>query len=259
MEMELLRLNNESSSEERSEEDEDKIVFLSERKPAAKQLKKELTLFNSISLVVSQIIGAGIFIAPTRALQHSGSIGLTLTFWVLGGLVSIGGGLAYIELGTMIRNSGGEYAYLREGFTFRKNSQLCTVIGNTLGFMFSWTYNIIVRPGSSAVIMLTFGRYFAQAVAGGSTPPESAVKLLAISGLSNYKITLYIIIILFITVVFITLINIYSVRLTAVFISFTAVVKVLALVSISAIGLWQLCKGGNYNAHFVGQCYNRSC
>ena len=148
------------------------------------KLQKELTVFNSIAIVVGEIIGSGIFISSTQVLQYSGSFGLTLIFWTLGGLISMGGGLAYIELGTMIKNSGGEYAYIREGFSFNKKRPAYVVFGTSLGFLYSWTYIMFIRPGSNAIITQAFSTYFATAVAGGDTPPEISVKLLAVSAIS---------------------------------------------------------------------------
>ena len=148
------------------------------------KLQKELTVFNSIAIVVGEIIGSGIFISSTQVLQYSGSFGLTLIFWTLGGLISMGGGLAYIELGTMIKNSGGEYAYIREGFSFNKKRPAYVVFATSLGFLYSWTYIMFIRPASNAIITQAFSTYFATAVAGGNTPPEISVKLLAVSAIS---------------------------------------------------------------------------
>ena len=144
------------------------------------KLQKELTVYNSIAIVIGQIIGSGIFISSTQVLQYSGSFGLTLIFWTLGGLIAMGGGLAYIELGTMIKSSGGEYAYIREGFSFNKKRPAYVVFGTSLGFLYSWTYILFLRPASNAIITQAFSTYFATAVAGGDSPPESSVKLLAI-------------------------------------------------------------------------------
>ena len=148
-------------------------------------LKKELNLLTTVALVIGKIIGSGIFITPSRVLKYSGSFGLALICWSIGGLVAIGGGLSYVELGTMIRNSGGEYAYLREAYSFNKKNKFFKVFSNVLGFLFSWSYFVFIRPGSNAVITLTFGRYLAQAIARGDEPPEASVKLLAAACISK--------------------------------------------------------------------------
>jgi amino acid transporter len=202
-------------------------------------LKKQLTLFNLISIIIGQIVGAGIFIAATRGLQYSGSFGLALVYWTIGGIIAIAGGLSYVELNTLIKNSGGEYAYLKEAYSF--NSTSFKALGNVLSFTYSWTSILIMRPASSAVVLLTFGQYFAQAVAMGATPVESAVKILAIAA-----------------IVFISVINMYSVRLTALFINVTTVFKIVALLFIGCLGLWELYKGehlDNFTNVFEGSSF----
>lgn len=149
-------------------------------------LRKELTLFSTVTFVIGKIIGSGIFITPSRVLRYSGSFGLTLILWSLGGLFAICGGLCYVELGNMIRNSGAEYAYLKESYSFKKNRKSSIVFGNLLGFLFSWSYSFFIRPSATAIIMLACGRYFAQAVAGGDTPPDVAVKLCSIAAFSKF-------------------------------------------------------------------------
>lgn len=153
---------------------------------SSSQLRKELTLLDTISLVISQTIGAGIFITATQVFRYSGSVGLTLIIWFVGGLLSFAGGLTFIELGLLIKTSGGEYDYLREGYTFSKNRPVFLFIGNILSFSFSWYTILITRPASIAITTLSFGQYLAQAIAGGATPPDTAVKLLAISAISEF-------------------------------------------------------------------------
>ena len=50
--------------------------------------------------------------------------------------------------------------------------------------------------------------------------------------------------IFFLPLVFITLLNVYSLKATTMFINITSVIKVLALLFITVLGIWQLIKGG---------------
>lgn len=55
---------------------------------------------------------SGIFISPSSILHHTGSVGLSLVVWVGSALISLIGALVYVELGTSIRKSGNDFAYL---------------------------------------------------------------------------------------------------------------------------------------------------
>ena len=67
-------------------------------------------------LVVSAVIGVGIFLTPgevARAVPHPG---LMLAAWVIGFLISVAGALANAELAAMFPRAGGDYVYLREAY-----------------------------------------------------------------------------------------------------------------------------------------------
>ena len=145
------------------------------------KLRKELTVFNAVTIVVGQIIGSGIFITPTIVLGYTGSFGLALICWTIGGVIAIGGGLSYAELGTLLKTSGGEYSMLREGYSFRKKHPAERLLGDLLGFLAVWCIIVLEKPGSLAVASLTAGKYLSQVIAGGDEPPDIAAKLLAIS------------------------------------------------------------------------------
>lgn len=52
-------------------------------------LKRNLGLMAAINIVISVMIGSGIFISPTAALKYSGSIGMCLIMWALCGVISL--------------------------------------------------------------------------------------------------------------------------------------------------------------------------
>jgi amino acid transporter len=73
--------------------------------------KKELSLFDSVCIIVGIIIGAGIFeITPTVASTMDGWKGI-MGIWLAGGLLALTGALCYAELATAYPHQGGDYVY----------------------------------------------------------------------------------------------------------------------------------------------------
>lgn len=136
-------------------------------------LKKNVTLINGIGLIVGTVIGSGIFVSPTSILEETNSIGASLLIWLGCGFIALFGSLCYAELGTFIKKSGGQYAYLMEAF------------GRVPAFLFAWTSVLIIRPASGAVIALTFAEYVAKPFYADSEAPTYLLKLLACSCLGK--------------------------------------------------------------------------
>lgn len=76
------------------------------------KLKRNLGIFDGVAMVVGLVVGSGIFVSPVGVLANSGSIGLSLIFWALGGVAAAIGSMSYVELGTTIQDSGGDYTYI---------------------------------------------------------------------------------------------------------------------------------------------------
>jgi L-type amino acid transporter 6 len=106
-----------------------------------------LTYLNGLALVIGLQFGAGIFSAPAVVSTHITSPFAGILIWLLGGLLVWTGASSFAELGTYIPQNGGIQEYLRASY------------GDFAGFMFSWIWISVVRPGSIAMIALIFAEH----------------------------------------------------------------------------------------------------
>lgn len=173
----------------------------------ATKLKRNLGLFDGVSIIVGIIVGSGIFVSPKGVLLYSGSIGLALIVWILSGLLSLIGALCYAELGTMIPQSGGDYAYI------------LTTFGPLPAFLYLWSALIIIMPAGNAITALTFSNYVLEPFYPECDPPDSAVRLLAA-----------------IIICLLTAVNCHNVKWTTRIQDVFSVTKILALVVIILAG-----------------------
>jgi amino acid transporter len=63
------------------------------------ELKKHIGVFGGTNLIISVIIGSGIFVSPKGVIREVKSIGLSLIIWIICGIISIFGAQTYAELG----------------------------------------------------------------------------------------------------------------------------------------------------------------
>jgi len=144
------------------------------------QFKKELNLLHMVGMVVGGIIGSGIFISPREVVVDVQSYGMALLVWFFAGLLAMGGGLCYSELGTMIKKSGGEFAFLKTAYSFSNRTSRHRVIGELVSFLFAWTNSLFGKPAASAIVLLTLGEYTIKAFQWYGEVSTTSTRLLAI-------------------------------------------------------------------------------
>ena len=76
--------------------------------------KSKLTLFDFTMIVVSLVIGMGIFRTPANVAKASPDTFLFFTAWIAGGLVAFCGALTYAEIGSRLPVTGGYYKVFAE-------------------------------------------------------------------------------------------------------------------------------------------------
>ena len=115
--------------------------------PKPLTLVRALGAWASGAIVVGTMIGTGIFLKPSEMAREGRFVSVVFAAWIVGAILSLFGALSYAELGAMIPEAGGEYAYLRRGF------------GPVWGFLFGWMHSIVGRPSSASSIAAGLVRF----------------------------------------------------------------------------------------------------
>ncbi|KAI8485526.1 hypothetical protein Bbelb_367200 [Branchiostoma belcheri] len=185
---------------------------------AGVRMKRQLTLTNGVATIMSIIIGSGIFLSPKGVLRATGSVGLSLIVWTLSGVLSLLGALCYVELGTTIPKSGGDYTYLHD------------IFGPWVAFVKIWQNFTIGGPCANAVVAITVAQYVLYPFFTPCPAPYLAVRLIAAVSLGLVGFA-----------------NCYSVRLAARMNNVLTFLKLGALGIIIVFGGIQLARGHTDN------------
>ena len=108
-----------------------------------KSSHQKIGLISATSLVVGNMIGAGVFVLPA-ALSKYGSIGLI--GWLISGFGAIILAIIFSSLSKIISDkSGGPYVYSKNGF------------GDFIGFLVAWGYWVCTWIGNGAIVISVIG------------------------------------------------------------------------------------------------------
>lgn len=168
------------------------------------RLRRELSVNDATMLVVSSVIGVGIFLTPGAVAELLPHPGLFLAVWFVGGLLSLAGALANAELGAMYPHAGGNYVYLREGFH------------PFAGFVAGWLGFFVIYAGTVATLAVGFAAALAPFVALDAS--QQMVVAVAVTVLTSW-------------------VNYLGVRTGATFNNVTAYLKMLAMLGLVVGGL----------------------
>ena len=128
-------------------------------------IKPKLGFFDLTMIIVSMVIGIGIFRNPSIIAQHAGNESVFFLAWILGAVVSICGALTFAEIGSRYPVAGGYY----------KLFSLC--YHPALAFMLIWTY-ILLNAGSTAAVAFIGAQYITPVIMPASLQNASGEKLM---------------------------------------------------------------------------------
>ena len=78
--------------------------------------KSKLGLFDFTMIVVSLVIGMGIFRTPVNVAQNSATVFIFFATWITGGIIALCGALSYAEIGSRLPVTGAYYKIFSYGY-----------------------------------------------------------------------------------------------------------------------------------------------
>ena len=111
-------------------------------------LKPKIGLRAATFLVVSVIIGSGVFKKIAPMAQELGSPWLIVLCWILAGFISLAGALSTAEMVSMFPNSGGEYYYFQK------------VYGRFFSFLYGWSSFTVIKTAAISALAYIFAESF---------------------------------------------------------------------------------------------------
>ncbi|MCC7010411.1 MAG: amino acid permease [Acidobacteria bacterium] len=115
-------------------------------------LSRRLGPVDAAAIVISNVIGGGIFFVPILVARLTPSAGAMLGVWLFGGLLAFAGAMAYAELATLRPRAGGEYVYLRDAY------------GSLAAFLSGWTSFVAGFSGAIAAGAVALADYIGRFV-----------------------------------------------------------------------------------------------
>ncbi|XP_075838193.1 b(0,+)-type amino acid transporter 1-like [Microtus pennsylvanicus] len=178
-------------------------------------LKREIGLWSAVSMTAGCMIGSGIFMSPQGVLVYMGSPGASLVVWATCGLLAMLGALCYAEMGSLVPETGGDYAYILRTF------------GSLPAFLVIYMFVLVARPAAITAVSLSFAEYaLAPFYPGCSSFPQITVKIVASS-----------------CILLLLLINFWSSRISTVVMNVCTAAKVFSLLVIVVGGTVVLAQG----------------
>jgi amino acid transporter len=168
------------------------------------ELPRTLGVWSAAAIVVGITIGSGIFRSPAGVAERVADPLLVLGLWAVGGLLTLCGALSLAELAAAMPETGGFYAFLREGW------------GRLAGFLFGWSQLVLIRASALGGIAIAFGEYALRTFGVDPVAHQWTARLVAAAALAFAAAT-----------------NIVGVNLGAVIVRLSTAAKFSALVAVA--------------------------
>lgn len=111
------------------------------------ELKRTLSLTDSVSLMFSSMVGSGVFFTTGFILNKVENPWLVITCWILGGIFAIAGAVTFAYPAVIFPEAGGDYIYLKKAYS------------PLVAFMSGWASLTVNFSASISVLGIAFSKY----------------------------------------------------------------------------------------------------
>jgi len=202
-----------------------------------KGFQRTIGLFATISLIITSIIGSGIFMRPAEMAALLGSPGLVFLSWIIAGLFTLFSVMVLAEVAAMLPEAGGNYAFIRHMY------------GDFWAYLFGWAaFAVINCAGTAGIAFIAsqYAEYFFTLPRFSPAVEHSLIFQIPLVGeiypLQNFGVKIFTIIILSVF----TLISYRSTKASGILQSFFSTAKLIAIILL-VVGLFFSGKGESAN------------
>ncbi|MGL4859447.1 MAG: APC family permease, partial [Enterobacteriaceae bacterium] len=173
-------------------------------------MSKKITFFPGLLTAIGTVIGSGIFFKSDEILRYTnGNVSTAIIGWIVFGTSLIFAGISLSVVAQHTTSGGGSVGYIKD------------VFGQKYAFLVGWFEAIIYMPVLISLLAIIASVFFQ--LVGSDIRTLSP---LVINGLA------------FAIIIFIFAINYYSTQLSALFSSFSTIIKFFPIIVIAAVGIY---------------------
>ncbi|MBS0557238.1 MAG: amino acid permease [Proteobacteria bacterium] len=121
-------------------------------------LVRKLTLIPAAALIVTNVIGTGVFVKARVMTCNVGTPWMVLLAYLVAGILTLGGALTVAELSAMMPRSGGQYNFIGAAF------------GRVWAFLYGWMETLLDGAASIAALAIVFVIFLNDFMGGVLTP-----------------------------------------------------------------------------------------
>jgi APA family basic amino acid/polyamine antiporter len=123
-------------------------------------LARGLTLVPTSALIVTTVIGTGVFVKARVMTCNVGTPWMVLLAYLVGGVLTLAGALTFAELNAMMPRAGGQYNFIGAAF------------GRVWAFLYGWMETLVDGAAGMAALAMAFVMFLNDILGGTLSPTQ---------------------------------------------------------------------------------------